>query len=285
MKWYSKYLTLLEKPFEALPQQTIDEIRENFKSLNSEAPVASVVIIAYNEEKRLPACLWSLSDNKCKYLVEILGVDNNSSDRTADVFKASGIRYFAEPRKGPGYARNRGLTEAKGKFLICIDADTIYPPRYIEIMIDALNKNNDVVAVSSLYSFIPSKQFPEFWLFFYELFRDIHVFLLSFKSPERCIRGAVFAHDTELGKKIGYRVNIMRGEDGSLAYSLKEYGKILFIRNRKARPVTSTSAFNADGSLKSAFKSRVISALKGFRKYFFKTKGEVKDQPSNIIKK
>ena len=284
MKWYSKYLTLLEKPFDSLPQQIIDEIRENFKILNSDSPIASVVIIAYNEEKRLPACLWSLSDSKCRYPIEIMGVDNNSSDRTSDVFRASGIRFFAESRKGPGYARNRGLTEAKGKFLICIDADTIYPPKYIEIMIDAFNKKQDVVAVSSLYSFIPSKQFPELWLFFYELFRDIHVFILSFKSPERCIRGAVFAHNTELGKKIGYRVNIKRGEDGSLAYSLKEYGKIVFIRNRKARPVTSTAAFGADGSLKSAFKSRVISALKGMRKYFVKTKGELKDQDSNIIK-
>jgi len=183
MKWYDKYLLIFEKPFDSIPQKTITEIKDNLKSINSDTPVASVVVIAYNEEKRLPACLWSLSNSKCKYPVEIIGVDNNSSDSTAEVYSTLGVKFFKEERKGPGYARNRGLAEAKGKILICIDSDTIYPERYIEIMIDSFNKPG-VVAVSSLYSFIPNEQFPVYKLFFYELLRDIHIFLLSFKSPE-----------------------------------------------------------------------------------------------------
>lgn len=283
MKWYDKYLLIFEKPFDSIPSNIIEEIQGNIKALNSETPIASVVVIAYNEEKRLPSCLWSLSSNKCKYPVEIIGVDNNSSDRTPEVYSTLGVRFFREGRKGPGYARNRGLSEAKGKILICIDSDTIYPEKYIEIMIESFNKPG-VVAVSSLYSFIPNSQFPVFKLVFYELMRDIHIFFLSFKSPERCIRGSVFAHNTSLGRKIGCRVNIKRGEDGSLAYALKDFGKIRFIRNRKARPVTSTSAFKADGNIYNAFMNRLMYALRGFKKYFVKTRGELKDQVSNIIK-
>lgn len=283
MKWYDKYLSIFEKPFDSIPKNTINEIRDKIRFINSDAPVASVVVIAYNEEKRLPACLWSLSNNKCKYPVEIIGIDNNSSDRTAEVYSTLGVRFFKEERKGPGYARNRGLAEAKGKILICIDSDTIYPEQYLEIMIDSFNKPG-VVAVSSLYSFIPDKQFPVYKLFFYELLRDIHIFLLSFQSPERCIRGSVFAHNTALGREIGYRVNINRGEDGSLAYALKDFGKIRFIRNRKARPVTSTLAIKSDGSLLNAFRKRAATAMSGFRKYFVQAKGELKDQDSNIIK-
>lgn len=283
MKWYDKYLSIFEKPFDSIPKNTINEIRDKIRFINSDAPVASVVLIAYNEEKRLPACLWSLSNNKCKYPVEIIGIDNNSSDRTAEVYSTLGVRFFKEERKGPGYARNRGLAEAKGKILICIDSDTIYPEQYLEIMIDSFNKPG-VVAVSSLYSFIPDKQFPVYKLFFYELLRDIHIFLLSFQSPERCIRGSVFAHNTALGREIGYRVNIKRGEDGSLAYALKDFGKIRFIRNRKARPVTSTLAIKSDGSLLNAFRKRAATAMSGFRKYFVQAKGELKDQDSNIIK-
>lgn len=283
MKWYDKYLSIFEKPFDSIPKNTINEIRDKIRFINSDAPVASVVVIAYNEEKRLPACLWSLSNNKCKYPVEIIGIDNNSSDRTAEVYSTLGVRFFKEERKGPGYARNRGLAEAKGKILICIDSDTIYPEQYLEIMIDSFNKPG-VVAVSSLYSFIPDKQFPVYKLFFYELLRDIHIFLLSFQSPERCIRGSVFAHNTALGREIGYRVNIKRGEDGSLAYALKNFGKIRFIRNRKARPVTSTLAIKSDGSLLNAFRKRAATAMSGFRKYFVQAKGELKDQDSNIIK-
>lgn len=282
MVWYSKYLKVFEKPFNTVSHDIIDEVRNKLQLLQSPDPLASVVIIAHNEQTRLLSCLWSLSDTICKYNIEIIGVDNNSSDGTAQVYDAVGLRYFSESRKSPGFARNRGIMEAKGKYLICIDADTIYPPKYIETMISAFNKPG-VVAVSSLWSYVPSKEFPRIWMFFYELLRDIHLFLLSFNSPERCIRGLVFAHVTDLGKKIGYRVQIRRGEDGALAYALKDYGKIAFIRKRIARPVTSTSTIAADGSMLRAFMLRVKSALKGGRKYFIKTKGELKDQESNII--
>lgn len=284
MVWYSKYLKVFEKPFSLVSQDVIDEVRDKLQSLQNPDPIASVVIIAHNEQTRLLSCLWSLSDTKCKYNIEIIGVDNNSTDGTADVYQAVGLRYYPESRKSPGFARNRGIMEAKGKYLICIDADTIYPPKYVETMISAFEKPG-VVAVSSLWSYVPSKDFPRFGMFFYELFRDIHLFLLSFNSPERCVRGLVFAHVTDLGKKIGYRVQIRRGEDGALAYALKEYGKIAFVRKRKARPVTSTATISADGSMSRAFLLRVKSALKGIRKYFFKTNGELKDQESNIIKK
>lgn len=283
MKWYSKYLTVFEKPIDEAPQSIFDEVRQKLKTIQSNNPIASVVVIAYNEEKRLLSCLWSLSESKCKYPIEIIGVDNNSADKTADVYKAVGLRYYSEDQKSCGYARNRGLQEAKGKYYICIDSDTMYPEKYVETMIDALEKPG-IVAVCSLWSYVPNKAFPRYLMFFYELFRDIHLFFLFFKSPERCARGLVFAHVTKLGRKIGYNVNIVRGEDGSLAYRLKDYGKIAFVRNRKARPVTSTSTLEADGSLYKAFSVRVKNALKGFRKYFIKTKGEIRDQPSNLIK-
>lgn len=282
MVWYSKYLKVFEKPFNTVSHDIIDEVRNKLQLLQSPDPLASVVIIAHNEQTRLLSCLWSLSDTICKYNIEIIGVDNNSSDGTAQVYDAVGLRYYSESRKSPGFARNRGIMEAKGKYLICIDADTIYPPKYVETMISAFNKPG-VVAVSSLWSYVPSKEFPRFWMFFYELLRDIHLFFLSFNSPERCIRGLVFAHVTDLGKKIGYRVQIRRGEDGALAYALKDYGKITFIRKRIARAVTSTATLAADGSMKKAFVNRSKSAIKGVRKYFKRTTGEIKDQPTNLV--
>lgn len=284
MKWYKKYLSVFEKPFSEVPSSVIDEVREKLQALQSNNPVASVVVIAYNEEKRLLSCLWSLSDTKCKYPIEIFGVDNSSLDRTGDVYKATMLPYYYEEKKSPGYARTRGLLEARGKYYICIDADTMYPEQYVETMIDALMKPG-VAAASSLWSYVPSKEYPRFWMFFYELARDINLFLLSFKSPERCIRGLVFAHDAEYGRKVGYRVQILRGEDGAMAYGLKQYGKIAFVRSSKARVVTCTATVAADGSLKKAFINRVKGAFKGIRKYFVKTTGEIKDQPSNLVNK
>jgi glycosyltransferase involved in cell wall biosynthesis len=285
MSWYSKYLVVYEKPFKDAPQTIIEEVKEKLTTQQSEEPLASVVVIAYNDEKRLLSCLWSLSESKCKYPIEIFGVDNNSSDRTADVYKAVDLRFYNEDKKSCGYARNRGLQEAKGKYYICIDSDTMYPVKYVETMIDALEKPG-IVAVSSLWSYVPNKNYPRFWMFFYEILRDIHLYVLSFKSPERSVRGLVFAYVAEFGRKVGYRVQIIRGEDGIMAYGLKQYGKIAFVRRRKARAATCTATLEGGNTtLKKAFIERVVSALKGFKKYFVKTVGEIKDEESNLVKK
>ena len=86
VNWYEKYLTIYGKPFSEVPQNVINETRERLATLQSAQPLASIVVIGYNEETRLQACLWAISEIKCKYPVEIIGVDNDSKDRTAEIF-------------------------------------------------------------------------------------------------------------------------------------------------------------------------------------------------------
>ena len=87
MIWYSKYLQVYEKPFAEAPASAIEEVRQNIAKLQSDEPLVTVSIIGYNEEKHLLACLWSLSEMECKYPVEIIGVDNESKDSTAEIFR------------------------------------------------------------------------------------------------------------------------------------------------------------------------------------------------------
>jgi len=271
MGWYKKYLPVFEKPFSEAPQVTLELIKSNLDRIQSKDPIATIAIIAYNEETRLLSCIWSLSDSKCKYPIEIIGIDNNSTDNTADVYRSVNLPFFHETKKGPGYARNRGLFEGKGKYYLCIDSDTLYPEKYVEKMIDELEKP-DIVAVSASYSYVPDKNFPKFYLFFYELIRDIHLYLLSFRNPVWCVRGAVFAHNAVLAREIGgYRVHITRGEDGSMAFDLAKFGKIKFKRGLKTRAYTCTKSLGADGPFLKAFLKRVLESLKGIRRYFFFT--------------
>ena len=74
------------KPFSEVPDNIIKCTRERLARLQSQEPLASIVVIAYNEETHLQACLWALSEMQCKYPVEIIGVDNDSRDRMAEVF-------------------------------------------------------------------------------------------------------------------------------------------------------------------------------------------------------
>lgn len=282
MKWYTKYLSVYEKPFTQAPQHVIDQVKEKINLVQSDNPLATISVIAYNEEKHLLACLWSLSEMKCKYPIEIIGVDNDSKDRTADIFHAVDIPFYTEKQHSCGFARSCGLAHAKGKYHINIDSDTLYPPHYIDTMIEALSKD-DIVAASSLWSYFPDKEHPVLGLKLYELARDIYLFLQSFKRPELSVRGLVFAYHTELARKIGIRTDIIRGEDGSLALELKKYGKIKFIRSRKARAITGYGTVSADGSLFNSFKRRAIKGIKHFTSLFH-SKNNYEDEDSNLIK-
>lgn len=282
MAWYKKYLSVYEKPFSDAPKETIEQVRNNISRLQSDQPLVSVVVIAYNEERHLLANLWSLSDMRCKYPVEIIGVDNDSADRTAEIFQATGVPYYTELQHSCGYARRCGLEHIRGKYYICIDSDTLYPPRYVETLVNKLEQKG-VVGASSLWSYIPDKQHSWLGLKLYELLRDTHLFLQSFKRPELSVRGLVFAYNAEYGKKVGYRVDIIRGEDGSMALGLKKYGKICFIRSRKARAITGYGTVGADGSLLNSFKVRAVKSLKSVSNLF--TRKEVyQDDESNLIK-
>ena len=147
-KWYDKYLSIYGKPFDEVSDNILDEIKEKLRALQSEAPLISIVVIAYNEERRLASCLWSLSEIQTKYPIEILGVNNNSKDRTEEVYQRLGLPYFTELRQSPGFARQCGLENAKGKYHFCIDADTFYPAQYVDLMMKKLAKPN-VSCVSS----------------------------------------------------------------------------------------------------------------------------------------
>lgn len=281
MAWYKKYLSIYNKPFDDVPRSTISEIRERLQLLQSDQPLVSVVVIAYNEGQRLAACLWSLSELKTKYPIEILGVNNSSSDNTEEVYKALGVRYFNETKKSPGFARQCGLDNSKGKYHFFIDADTFYPPLYVDTMMQTLIKPG-VSCVGSFWSYYPDKHHSALSLTCFEFVRDTFLWIQHFKRPELCIRGMVFAFNADFARKEKIRTDIRRGEDGSLALSLKKYGHIAFVHNRKARPVTGYGTLG-NGSLIQNLTYRAKVQLKGISRIFFKT-DHYDDAEENIIK-
>ncbi len=267
--WYDKYLSIYGKTFGEIPDSVLDEIKGKLAEKQSAEPLISIVVIAYNEEKRLAACLWSLSELQTKYPVEILGVNNNSKDRTEDVYQRLGLPYFNEMRQSPGFARQCGLEHAKGKYHFCIDADTFYPPQYVDLMMTKLERS-DVSCVSSYWSFFPDERHSALGLFFFELIRDTFLWVQHFKRPELCVRGMVLAFKTDLARQVKIRTDIRRGEDGSLALSLKPFGKIAFLYHRKARPVTGYGTLN-EGNLWRSLWNRARFQMKGISRIFYKT--------------
>lgn len=98
------------------------------------APFLSLIIPAYNEERRLPDTLSTIQQYLASqpYQAEVLVVDNGSQDRTAEVAQSyahddAGLRLLKEQRRGKGLAVRRGMQEATGEYRFICDADLSMP--------------------------------------------------------------------------------------------------------------------------------------------------------------
>ncbi|MGM0593999.1 MAG: glycosyltransferase [Pseudomonadota bacterium] len=86
----------------------------------------SVIVPAYNEQQWLPDTLEVLHRAMAEQSLrgELIVVDNNSSDRTAELAREAGATVVFEPINQISRARNAGAHVARGRYLIFSDADT-----------------------------------------------------------------------------------------------------------------------------------------------------------------
>ncbi len=102
----------------------------------------SIVICAYNAERRLPAVLDALEAQRgvSPGEWEVVVVDNNSRDETTGVAHARSnrlpVRVVREARQGLIRARERGVREARGDVLSYIDDDNVVDPGWCRACID-----------------------------------------------------------------------------------------------------------------------------------------------------
>lgn len=111
----------------------------------------SVIIPAYNEEKKIEKCLGSLLNQITTQKFEVIVVDNNSSDKTAEIarlYKSKlNLKIIVQKIKGRGAARQKGFQQAEGEIILSTDADTIVPPSWIELFSKTL-KDSNAIAVT-----------------------------------------------------------------------------------------------------------------------------------------
>jgi glycosyltransferase involved in cell wall biosynthesis len=89
-----------------------------------EAKSASIIIPTFNGASRIGNCLHSLVKQTTGRDIEILVVDDGSTDKTANLVRSySSVRLIAQANAGPASARNRGALEATGKILLFTDDD------------------------------------------------------------------------------------------------------------------------------------------------------------------
>ena len=105
----------------------------------------SVVIPCFNEEEGVALVISSLPDS----VDEVIIVDNNSTDRTAEVARRLGARVVFEKKKGYGAAYKAGLPAVTGDITVTMDGDGTYAVEQVEECIDhLLDKDLDFVSAS-----------------------------------------------------------------------------------------------------------------------------------------
>jgi len=113
----------------------------------------SIIIPAYNEAKRLPGTLARiehyLQDTHWDF-VEIVVVNDGSTDGTGAVAKAAGTRVLDNPgNRGKGYSVRHGMLEAKGDWALLTDADLSAPIDQLERLWRAVEKEHAQAAIGS----------------------------------------------------------------------------------------------------------------------------------------
>jgi len=106
----------------------------------------SCVIPALNEEQFIGECLKSLR-NQTYPLYEIIVVDGGSTDRTVDIAKKFADKVISVPIRNAALQREIGCKIAKGDFILLADADTVFPPDWVEKAMKYF-VNPDVAAVT-----------------------------------------------------------------------------------------------------------------------------------------
>ena len=113
------------------------------------APLVSIVIPSYNHAHFLGEALASVETAALP--IEIVVVDDGSTDTTPELLAAfetpHAFRHIRQSNAGLAAARNRGLAESKGEFVIFLDADDRFAPGGIDIGVDAIRKRPECAFV------------------------------------------------------------------------------------------------------------------------------------------
>jgi glycosyltransferase involved in cell wall biosynthesis len=196
----------------------------------------SVIIPAYNEEKRLPKTLREVDGylRKQNYNSEIIVVSDGSTDRTCEIVEGlkneiKNLKLICEKiNRGKGYGVRLGMFEAKGEFRLFTDADNSTPIEQIEKMWPYFEEGYEIVIgsrdIKGAVLDPPQNLFRRFVGEVFKYLRKIIVNLWEIEDSQcgfKCFKGEAaekifpkckinrFAFDPEIllvGKKLGYKI-------------------------------------------------------------------------------
>jgi glycosyltransferase involved in cell wall biosynthesis len=183
-------------------------------------PTLSVIVPAWNEEKTIGRAISSLQRAAKLYaqqrggIAEIIVVDNNSSDHTAEVAREHGATVVFEPINNIGKARNAGARAARGHYLAFCDADNEVTENLLVLIHDHLE--DPKIAGGGTWIEPAHRNLK---INFFYLVWGIYVRL------SRVGVGMLHCRKADFESFGGFDETIYAAEDVQLAYDLKKIGR------------------------------------------------------------
>jgi glycosyltransferase involved in cell wall biosynthesis len=183
------------------------------------AGLVSVILPIFNSERFLAEAIESLYAQSYRNL-EVIVVDDGSADGGAKVAQGYPVRYYAQPHRGQGAARNFGIQQARGEFLSFLDADDLWMPEKTAGQMAMLAARPELEAVfgwveqfSSAEAASPKTRFAG------TILKGIHPGALLIRSASFA-RIGLFAADWQIGEFMDWYARAM--EAGLAAAVLPE---------------------------------------------------------------
>jgi len=132
-------------------------------------PLVSVNILTYNGEKLIEECLKSVLSQTYPN-IEILVIDNNSTDKTMEKIQISKSKFqtfpieIIENKKNLGFAvgHNQGIKKSKGDYVLCLNQDVVLDKDFVKNAVEAMEKDEKIGSVQGklLKTPMTNDQFP-----------------------------------------------------------------------------------------------------------------------------
>ncbi|HGP8758044.1 TPA: glycosyltransferase family 2 protein [Streptococcus pneumoniae] len=115
----------------------------------------SVIVPIYNTEKYLVECVESLRKQTYSN-IEIILVDDGSTDASIEICdefaeKDSRVKVFHKKNEGVAVARNFGIQQSNGQYVVIVDSDDVAVDRMIEVLYTQIKEKDADIAVGNYY--------------------------------------------------------------------------------------------------------------------------------------
>lgn len=179
-------------------------------------PFVSIVIPVFNEERYLGDCLQSLMAlDYPKEQLEIILVDNGSTDNTLGIAKTYPIKIFIKEKVKVGAVRNFGVTHAQGELIVFLDSDCVVEPQWLAEGVQKISTHPQLVLGGQYLMRDNPSWLEKYWVLNNSRTQVYQTTLVG---------GCIFIRKSTFDQMNGFDESLNSGEDSDLTTRLRKVG-------------------------------------------------------------